>query len=217
MRSAHSSGDGNGRDSLQKGGPDGPRTRAPGNAAQALLFFRSFLKHPGMVGWLIPSSRFVVDGVLKNVDWNSAKVIVEYGPGLGTFTSRILERMRPDARLIVFEINPEFISFLKQSFSDSRLVLQERSADYVISGIPFRPISHQLRKSIVDKTHAILRPGGKFLVYQFSGAVLPYLRGSFDRVSCGRELLNLVPTRLFCCERRNNPHGSPSHRVRGPR
>ncbi len=187
---------------------------ATGNAAQALMFFRSFLKYPNMVGWLVPSSRFVVDGVLKNVDWARARVIVEYGPGLGTFTSRILERMRPDARLITFEINPEFIRFLKSEFSDPRLYIEERSAaevdgalaemglaqaDYVISGIPFKPIPHELRRSIVEKTYQILRPGGKFLVYQFTGVVLPYLRGSFDEVACDRELLNLVPTRLFCC------------------
>ena len=36
---------------------------------------------------------------------------VEYGPGVGTFTTKILERMRPDATLIAFEINPDFIKY----------------------------------------------------------------------------------------------------------
>ncbi len=170
-----------------------------------------------MVGWLAPSSRFVVDALLRNVDWTTAKVIVEYGPGLGAFTSRILERMRPDARLIVFEINPDFIRFLRGAFHDPRLHIEERSAelvdltlgsmglpqaDYVISGIPFRPIPHKVRQTLVEKTHRVLRPGGKFLVYQFTDVVLPYLRERFAKVSSGRELLNVVPTRLFWCERK---------------
>ena len=73
-----------------------------------LLFLRNYLKHPRMLGAMIPSSRFVVDEVLGKVDWDRAKVIVEYGPGVGTFTTEILKRMRPDAALIVFELNKDF-------------------------------------------------------------------------------------------------------------
>jgi phospholipid N-methyltransferase len=193
----------------KKGNSNGP--------AQALMFFRGFLKHPGMVGWLMPSSRFVIDQVLKEVDWQSSKLIVEYGPGLGNFTSTILKRMRSDAKLLALEINPEFVSFLQNSFTDPRLKVLDKSAadidailaehgfeqaDCVISGIPFSTIPHELRESIVRKTHSILRPGGKFLVYQFSNTVLPYLEESFGHVDCGRELLNLLPTRLYFCRRR---------------
>jgi phospholipid N-methyltransferase len=189
------------------------RSTGPG---QALLFFRGFLKHPNMVGWLMPSSRFVIDQVLKEVDWQNSKLIVEYGPGLGNFTSRILQRMRSDAKLLALEINPDFVSFLRESFSDPRLQVLDRSAadidavlaehgyqqaDCVVSGIPFKTISHELRASIVGKTHSVLKPGGKFLVYQFSNTVLPYLEERFGHVDRGRELLNLVPTRLYFCKR----------------
>ena len=50
---------------------------------QLLLFARNFLKHPRMLGSLIPSSRFLIDEVLQAVDWANARVIVEYGPGGG--------------------------------------------------------------------------------------------------------------------------------------
>src|SRR4026209_2837609 len=70
---------------------------------QILLFARNFFKHPKMLGSLIPSSRFLIQGVLKQIDWERAGVVVEYGPGVGTFTTEILRRMRPDATLAAFE------------------------------------------------------------------------------------------------------------------
>jgi phospholipid N-methyltransferase len=183
---------------------------------QMLLFLRNYIRYPAMVGWLMPSSRFLVGDIIKRIDWSQAKVIVEYGAGTGTFTKAILQRMRPDARLIALEINPEFYQFLSSSFNDPRLHICRESAadidmiladlgysraDCVISGIPFTSLPHGLRDSIVRKTHAVLRPQGKFLVYQFSGTVLPYLERVFGHVSRDFQLLNIMPARLFYCAR----------------
>ena len=192
------------------------RKKPPGRVSQALLFARNFIKHPNMVGWVLPSSRFLVNEVLKQIDWDRARTIVEYGPGVGAFTAKILERMRPDARLIAVELNPEFFSYLQGALQDPRLHLVNQSAteirsvldalglkdaDCVISGIPFKTIPHTLRDEIVRKTHAVLSPRGSFLVYQFSDAVRPYLEGAFSRVSRDFELLNIMPARLFYCAR----------------
>ncbi len=169
-----------------------------------------------MVGWVLPSSPFLVKQLLKQVDWDRARVIVEYGPGVGAFTTRVLERMRPDARLIALEINPDFCRFLRRCVQDPRFELVNESAteidavlarfgythaDYIISGIPFRTIPHAIRDTIVRKTHSVLGPNGSFLVYQFSSAVQPYLERVFGRVSREFELLNILPARLFYCAR----------------
>jgi phospholipid N-methyltransferase len=190
----------------------GPRA-AP---LQLLLFAVNFLKHPKAVGWVFPSSRFLVNQVLKQIDWTQARVIVEYGPGVGAFTHRVLKQMRPDAKLIALEINSEFFRFLSSALADPRLHLAQNSAadidkvlhglgfshaDYVISGIPFKPMPPVLRETIIRKTHSVLRPKGRLLVYQFSNAVLPCLERVFARVSRDFELLNILPARLFFCAR----------------
>src|SRR5215813_7461085 len=103
---------------------DGLAPSAPlGLSSQFFLFARNFLKHPGMVGWMLPSSPFLVDEVLKQIDWVEARVIVEYGPGIGAFTTRLLERMRPDSKLIALELNPDFYQYLNESLHDPRLHL----------------------------------------------------------------------------------------------
>ncbi|MDF3053596.1 MAG: ribosomal methyltransferase KsgA/Dim1 family protein [Geminicoccaceae bacterium] len=69
--------------------PTVPAQRAS-RSEQILLFGRNFIKHPKMLGSLIPSSRFLVNKVLGEVDWDRARVFLEYGPGVGTFTTEIL-------------------------------------------------------------------------------------------------------------------------------
>ena len=195
--------------------------KAAGLCSQLFLFVRNFVKHPDMVGWMLPSSSFVVDEVLKQVDWATARVIVEYGPGVGTFTTKVLERMHPEATLIAVELNPEFYEFLSATLRDPRLKLVNdsateidavlarlgvRHADYVISGIPFKTLSHPLRDVIVRKTHSVLRPRGSFLVYQLSSVVLPYLENVFGNVRHDKELLNFIPAQMFYCARQSAPN-----------
>jgi len=180
----------------------------------ALLFFRNFFRHPRMLGSIIPSSRFLIKQLLQPIDWEKARVIVEYGPGVGGITAEILRRMRPDARLIAIEMNPEFVSFLREkiadprlriiqgSASDARRVLAELSlerADYIISGIPYSLIPVPLRQEILQQSRQLLHPDGALLVYQFSDAVLPYLKSSFGSVHQNFQLLNILPARIFHC------------------
>lgn len=186
----------------------------PSKGEQLLLFARNFLKHPRMLGSLIPSSRFLIEQVLRKVDWKQARVIVEYGPGVGTFTREILDRMHPDATLVVIEMNEDFVGFLRRSIRDPRLHVVHGSAeeaagvlaglghakaDYVISGIPFSTMPEEVRLSILRTTRSLLAPRGAFLVYQFTGGLLPDLKQIFSWVQQGFEPLNILPARLFYC------------------
>src|SRR6202050_2048448 len=86
----------------------------PGGAPQgdAFLLARNFFRHPRMLGSIVPSSRFLIRQLLAQINFTQARVIVEYGPGVGGITSEILRRMHPDAILIAIEMNPDFVSSL---------------------------------------------------------------------------------------------------------
>src|SRR3982074_2544271 len=139
----------------------------------SLLFFRNFFRHPRMLGPIIPGSRFLIKQLLQPIDWDKARVIVEYGPGVGGITAEILRRMRPDARLIAIEMNPEFVSFLRKTLVDERIQVVEASAadvrdimqkfghakaDYIISGIPLRSMPPAVREPILRNTCAAAGP-----------------------------------------------------------
>ncbi len=189
------------------------RTKQPVHRQHPILLFsRNFIKHPRMLGSVIPSSRFLIEQVLKPVDWERARVFVEYGPGVGTITRHVLKRMHRDARIVVLETNKDFVEYLRAAIPDARLdvvhgsaadvsrVLDERGlgqADYAISGIPFSTMPSEVRESIVQSTRDAIRPGGAFLVYQFSSRVRADLERAFDRLDVSFEPLNEPPAHIF--------------------
>ena len=80
-----------------------------------LLFARNFFRHPRMLGSIVPSSRFLIKQLLEPINWGRARVIVEYGPGVGGITAELLRHMRSDATLIAIEMNPDFVAYLRDS------------------------------------------------------------------------------------------------------
>ena len=165
-----------------------------------------------MVGSVIPSSRVLIDRMLGPVDWANTKLFVEYGPGVGTFTRPILDRLAPDARLVTIDTNPDFTRYLKQSIDDPRLIavngsaadvekiLAERnlgSADYVLSGLPFSTLPPGVGDAIAEATAKVIRPGGAFLVYQFSPKVRDFIEPHFAPIKRGFEWVNVPPATLF--------------------
>lgn len=175
-------------------------------------FLRGFLKNPVMVGSIIPSSRVLIDKMLDPVDWAATRLFVEYGPGVGTFTRPILDRLPADATLVTIDTNPDFTAYLKKSIDDPRLVavtgsaadveriLDDRGlgkADYILSGLPFSTLPPGVGDDIAQATAGALRPGGAFLVYQFSPKVKDFIDPHFERIERGFEWVNVPPATLF--------------------
>ena len=175
-------------------------------------FLRGFLKNPVMVGSIIPSSRQLIDKMLAPVDWETTKLFVEYGPGVGTFTRPILEQLAHDATLVTIDTNPDFTNYLKDSIDDPRLVtvtgsaadvekiLDDRGlgkADYILSGLPFSTLPPGIGDDIAAATANAIRTGGAFLVYQFSPKVRDFIDPHFERIERGFEWVNVPPATLF--------------------
>ncbi|HEY6916424.1 MAG TPA: methyltransferase domain-containing protein [Allosphingosinicella sp.] len=165
-----------------------------------------------MVGSIIPSSKALIDKMLAPVDWQACKLFVEYGPGVGTFTQHVLDRLAPDATLLTIDTNPDFTDYLNAKFTDGRLeavtgsaadvqrIIAERGfdhADYILSGLPFSTLPPGVGPKIAEETAAALRPGGAFLVYQFSPKVREFIAPYFQRLDRGFEWWNVPPATLF--------------------
>ncbi len=182
-----------------------------------LTFLSAFIRNPGEVAAVSPSSKYVVNKVIKNVDFSNAKHIVEFGPGIGTVTKAILDNISPDAKLICFETNSKLCSFLDESIKDSRLAVINDTAenldlyikkfnmphvDYIFSGLPFSLINQESKKAIIKKTKNSLRKGGKFIVYQqYNWHLGKYLNGCFNKILRSIEVRNIPPTFIYVCEK----------------
>jgi phospholipid N-methyltransferase len=176
------------------------------------MFFKGFLKHPVMVGSIIPSTDTLIKHMLSKVDWENTKVFVEYGPGVGTFCRQILANMAPDATYIAIDLNPDFVEYLSDTIIDSRFrpvlgsaadveqIVKDSGfdhADYVLSGLPFSTLPSGVGPAIAAATHRVIRPGGAFLVYQFRARVKDFLVPHFERIDGEMEFWNIPPCFLF--------------------
>ena len=176
------------------------------------MFIKGFVKHPVMVGSIIPSSPTLIDHMLSRVDWANVTLFVEYGPGVGTFCRPILERMRGDATLIAIDTNPDFIDYLSRDIADSRFkpvlgsaadveaIIADHGfegADYILSGLPFSTLPEGVGPAIASATHRALNPGGQFLVYQFRKRARDFLVPHFSQIEDGFEWVNVPPCHLF--------------------
>ena len=182
----------------------------------ALQFFTESLRHFKTIGTVIPSSRASVKKMIEPVDFTRPRlIIVELGAGTGPITKEMLAMMRPDAKLIVFEINSSFINALKQ-ISDSRLIIMNDSAanmiprlgeqgitkaDYVISTLPLAQIKARAKTKILKAIFNALRPGGRYVQIQYSLLSMNELKKRFSVVKINFTLFNFPPAFFYVCER----------------
>lgn len=163
------------------------------------------------VASVTPSSRFLTRRICRRIDFNTARTVVEFGPGNGVITRPLLERMPGDGQLITIETNETFVEQLN-AIPDSRLsvvgdsvarlpgILNEHNVDrvdYVVSGIPFSFLDDRERMSILDSSRKALGDEGVFLAYQTSRHLEPDLRKVFDHVSLDKEWLNIPPMCIY--------------------
>src|SRR5580700_8067132 len=131
---------------------------------------------------VLPSSKHLASAMLRPIDFERARAIVELGAGTGAVTLELLQRMRPDARLYALDINARFIEFLRETISDPRLVplegaaedlgaiLQQqgvRKADAIISSLGLTTMQDQQRERILWEMRECLVPGGVVSQFQY--------------------------------------------------
>ncbi len=120
--------------------------------------------------------------VSGKMDLSRPVVVAEYGPGEGCHTREMLKRAHPESKFLLFELDPEFCRDLERQFAhDARVtVIQDDCAtlpaelarqnlthcDYIVSGIPFSTMELGKKRQILRETHAALKPGGDFIIYQ---------------------------------------------------
>jgi phospholipid N-methyltransferase len=159
------------------------------------------------VGALSRSSKFVINEVLKNVESN-LDTVIEYGPGDGVLTVELLKRLSPKGKLLVVELDTNFVNELKKIKDDRLIVIKGQmeeissqiskygmdNADIVVSSIPFSFIKKSEREMVVKNTEEVLKKGGKFIIFhQYSLIMSKILKKYFSSVTNHFEPRNFFP------------------------
>jgi len=178
---------------------------------ERLRFLRAFIAHPRQVGAVLPTSRWAVRDMLDMADVPAADLVVELGAGTGVQTGELLARMRPDARLLAFEVDPRLATLLRERYDDARLqVVSEsaehvaahlggRRADVVVCALPYTSLEPDLRRRLLDVLPRSVARGGTVLVIQYSPLMQTELRRRFGSVRRRISPRNVPPAFLFAC------------------
>ncbi len=160
------------------------------------------------VGAIVSASKHLIKDLIDKIDFENAKVFVEYGPGKGAITQQLLNQMRDNATLFVFETNKQFVKELIK-IEDDRLIIVENDAenakmilqnrykielvDYIISTIPFTFLKYRKRRRIIFRSYSILKEKGKFITYQYSWLIYYLIKERFAATTITTTLLNIPP------------------------
>lgn len=174
----------------------------------SVLFFKRFLQRPFQVASIVPSSKALVERVASKMDFDRARVIAEYGPGEGVHSREIARRMRDDATLLLFELDPAFSRDLTRQFADdprvhvihgdAAKITQElyrrglNACDYILSGIPFSILEKGKKRALLQSTYDALAPGGSFVIYQVTNELRDHAT-MFDDAQSEYCLQNIPP------------------------
>ena len=156
--------------------------KRPDDHAGRGVFFRESLKSLSVTASLFPSSRFLASALLRPIDFDRARIIVELGMGTGAITTEILRRMAPGSVLFAIEVNPAFVAHVRSKVHDSRLVpisgraerlgsiLGQRGvrrADAIVSSLGLSSMAHDQRSSIVGQAAKHLGEHGVLTQFQY--------------------------------------------------
>ncbi len=166
----------------------GTTSGVPGRASAYRLFLQESFRTIRTTASVVPSSRFLAMAMLEQVDFRSARTLVELGSGTGVLTREILRRMTPDSRLFALEINGNFVGHLRDTCLDRRLtvlhadasdllnLLRHHQADVahaIISSLGLTNMSEEGRVRIISGAEACLAPSGVLTQYQYLNPAYP--------------------------------------------
>lgn len=176
-------------------------------------FIFEYIKHPRSIGAVAPSGKNLSKKMMKPIDFRSAEVIVEYGPGTGSFTKELVAAKRPGTVLILIEQNKSFCRLLQEEFknepnvylihgSAADVMTYLRSygfnkADYIVSGLPFTSLPKEISDNILEATKTALGDRGEFITFQYSHVKEAFFEHYLRITDTLKENWNLPPAYVF--------------------
>ncbi len=167
------------------------------------------------IGSVAPSSKFLVNNMLKSIDFSKPLVIVEFGAGNGAFTKSLITKVHKQSKLISFELNDDFVQELSQRLGkhqqlnlihDSAFNFEEhlqnlgvKKVDYFVSSLPLALFNAQQKSEFLKTCSNYLQADGKFLQYQYSLNSYKKLKQNFNKVGLGFTLINVPPAFIYEC------------------
>jgi phospholipid N-methyltransferase len=195
---------------------------SPGGWREGWRFFGAFLRRPGTIGAVWPSSPALARCLLEGHDLARARVVVELGPGTGAFTRFIDPALGPDTLALALEVDGQAVERLRRDYPrwkvihDSAERIAEHlaaygaeQADAILSGVPWASMPPALQETILSQVARVLAPEGRFSTFTYvsspwtrrGAACAQLLRRLFARVETSPVVWrNFPPAFVYHCQ-----------------
>ena len=174
-----------------------------------MSFIIEYIKNPRTIGAVAPSGRSLSKKMMQPINFDTANVIVEYGPGTGSFTKELVENRKAGTVLLLIEQNEHFCAQLEEKYrnlkdifiihgnaEDVNAYLNQfgcGKADYIVSGLPFTSLPKEVSDSILTATKEALNENGMFITFQYSLVKRRFFEQYFSITNRLKEMRNLPP------------------------
>lgn len=162
---------------------------------EKVYFLKQLQNSYTSIGALIPTSRYAARAMVAEcARFQGPRTILEVGPGTGSITAGIVEQLRPEDRLVLCELNTEFVAYLRERFDRDPVFQRVRDQvtilhmdvtqldttqrfDYIISAVPFTNLPSEVVETILSAYQTLLKPGGvlTYIEYAYMRMLKPHL------------------------------------------
>ncbi|WP_345421924.1 class I SAM-dependent methyltransferase [Pseudonocardia xishanensis] len=186
-------------------------------------FLAAAVRRPGQIGAVFPSSPRLAGLLASVVPSHGAPVVVELGPGSGSVSAPIADRLPAGGRHLAVELDPALAAYLRRSRPGMEVVdgdareltslLAAREAgrvDAVVSGLPWSLFGQADQRAILAQVSAVIGGEGAFTTFAYTHTLAMssarrfrrLLHEAFDEVVITRTVWrNVPPAYAYVCRR----------------
>lgn len=144
-------------------------------------FLQAFLKNPGKVGSIAPSSTELALKMLEGITPDENNIVLELGVGTGAITKHLQEIVPNEKSYLGIELDRDLVKSLKIKFPELNIVrgnacdlekIHKRTGlgkvGYVISCLPFVSIPNDVGEKILGQIERFMEQGCTFRTFQYA-------------------------------------------------
>lgn len=178
-------------------------------------FIKEFIENPKFIGAVAPSSEYLAEKMIEDINFKECNCIIEYGPGTGVFTEKLIARKKENTLLLVIENNKQFyedlismyrykenVKIINDGAENIKKYLSQyniNKVDYIVSGLPFTVLPPTISNVILKNTKEILSNEGEFITFQYSLLKKNFFKKHFTNVKVKKAMINFPPAYVLKC------------------
>ncbi len=145
-------------------------------------FLQAFLKNPGKVGSIRPSSPELAQKMIEGIAPDSDNAVLELGVGTGAITKFLQEVVPDDRSYLGIELDRDLVRLLRRTFPEMTVVrgnavdtwsIHQRSGigkiGYIICCLPFVSLPNEVGEKILQQLDRFMQQGDcTFRTFQYA-------------------------------------------------